>query len=362
MQTEYIYRVLVPEVQGSLSLQLEELQQRVQTYCSALSSGGQGLLFARIYLTDAANQWEEVSRHPLLTEVLQHCALSYVEQPLLNGRKVALQLWATTAECVQREGNSQSQEVQVGEVKWLFHSVRFSSEEVRGLSAEQQTQEAFERHIAWLTSKGLNLRDHCHRTWLFVRDVDVHYAGVVKGRNDVFDREGLTPDTHFIASTGIGGFTDNRDAIVAVDFLSVQGLSQECVSYLQALEYLNPTHEYGVAFERATRLSLPNEDMVFVSGTASIDKHGECLYRGDVVAQTDRLFLNIEKLLADGGMQLGDMKYAIVYLRDVADYDVIDRYLKQHYPDLTCLIVEARVCRPEWLIEVEAVAVRKRQE
>ena len=56
------------------------------------------------------------------------------------------------------------------------------------------------------------------------------------------------------------------------------------------------------------------------------------------------------------------MKYAIVYLRDVADYDVIDRYLKQHYPDLTCLIVEARVCRPEWLIEVEAVAVRKRQE
>ena len=102
--------------------------------------------------------------------------------------------------------------------------------------------------------------------------------------------------------------------------------------------------------------------MVFISGTASIDKYGECLYRGDVEAQTDRLFLNIEKLLADGGMRLRDMKYAIVYLRDVADYDVIDWYMKQHYPDLPCLVVEARVCRPEWLIEVETIAVRQREE
>lgn len=362
MQTGNIFHVLVPEVQGSLTSQLEDLRQRVDVCCSALPSGRKGLLFARIYLTDAANQWEQISRHPLVTEVLQHCALSYVEQPLLNGRKVALQLWSTMAENVQRTGNSQRQVVQVGEMKWLFHSVRLTADEARGLSAEQQTEEAFARHIAWLTSMGMNLRDHCHRTWLFVRDVDVHYAGVVKGRNNVFEREGLTPETHFIASTGIGGCTDNRESIVAVDFLSVQGLSQASVSYLQALEYLNPTHEYGVAFERATRLSLPGEEMVFISGTASIDKYGECLYRGDVEAQTDRLFLNIEKLLADGGMRLRDMKYAIVYLRDVADYDVIDWYMKQHYPDLPCLVVEARVCRPEWLIEVETIAVRQREE
>lgn len=360
MQTKNIFHVFVPEVQGALALQLDELQHRVDAYCSELPAGRRGLLFARIYLTDAANQWEEVSAHPLVSEVLGWGALSYVEQPLLNGRKVALQLWATTAEQVEQSGDAQRRVVQVEGMKWLFHSVRLTAEQASGLSAERQTEAAFEQHIEWLKSMGLNLRDHCHRTWLFVRDVDMHYAGVVKGRNELFEREGLTPKTHFIASTGIGGYTDNRDSIVAIDFLSAEGLSLESVSYLQALDYLNPTHEYGVAFERATRLRLADEDIAFVSGTASIDKHGECLYRGDVMAQTDRLFLNIEKLLSDDGMKLADMKYAIVYLRDVADYEVIREYLNRHFPDLPCLVVEARVCRPEWLIEVEAIAVRQR--
>lgn len=360
MKTENIFRVFFSKRQASLALQLEDLQGQVDAFCSTLPAGHQGVIFARVYLTDAANQWEAVQGHPLMQTSLRYCALSYVEQPMLNGCKVALQLWATTAETVGHFGEAQRQVVQVGEVKWLFHSVRFTAEEAQGLSAELQTEEAFARHIGWLAEMGLNLREHCHRTWLFVRDVDKHYAGVVKGRNNIFDREGLTHETNFIASTGIGGYTDNREAIVAIDFLSVDGLHQKDVSYLHALEYLNPTHEYGVAFERATRLSLPEEDMVFVSGTASIDKHGDCLYRGDVVAQTDRLFLNIEQLLADGGMLLEDMRYAIVYLRDVADYETIRRYLERRFPDLPYLIVEARVCRPEWLIEVEAFAVRRR--
>lgn len=360
MQTKNIFHIFVPEVQGSLALQLDELQHRVEAYCAGLPAGRRGLIFARIYLTDAANQWEAVRVHPLVSEVLGQTALSYVEQPLLNGRKVALQLWATMAEQVECTGDAQRRLVQVEGVKWLFQSVRLSADEARGLSAERQTGVAFQQHIDWLKTMGLNLRDHCHRTWLFVRDVDMHYAGVVKGRNDLFEREGLTAETHFIASTGIGGYTDNRDSIVAIDFLSVDGLSQDSVSYLQALDYLNPTHEYGVAFERATRLRLADEDVAFVSGTASIDKHGECLHRGDVVAQADRLFLNIEKLLADGDMQLADMKYAIVYLRDVADHGVIEDYMKRHYPELPCLLVEARVCRPEWLIEVETIAVRRR--
>lgn len=67
---------------------------------------------------------------------------------------------------------------------------------------------------------GLDLKTHCVRTWIYVRDIDSNYAGLVKARNDVFAEEGLSPDTHYIASTGIGGATESRNAVVAIDFLT----------------------------------------------------------------------------------------------------------------------------------------------
>ena len=207
-----------------------------------------------------------------------------------------------------------------------------------------------------LREQHMNLEQHCHRTWIYVRDIDRHYGGVVEGRNKVFAQNGLTAESHFIASTGIGGFTDNSEAIVGIDFLSVNGISRDDVQYLHALDFLNPTHEYGVAFERGTKISLPQGNLFFISGTASIDKYGDCLHRGDVLTQAGRLFLNIEKLLEDGGASLSDLQYFIVYLRDIADYHSINTYLSLRFPSIPYLITEARVCRPEWLREVEGIA------
>ena len=52
------------------------------------------------------------------------------------------------------------------------------------------------------------------------------------------------------------------------------------------------------------------------------------------------------------------MKYMVVYLRDISDYPAVARYLALRFPEVPLLITDARVCRPEWLIEVEGVAVR----
>ena len=42
---------------------------------------------------------------------------------------------------------------------------------------------------------------NCIRTWFFIHNIDEYYAGMVKGRNDEFDKFGLLPGNHFIAST-----------------------------------------------------------------------------------------------------------------------------------------------------------------
>ncbi|MDE6512552.1 MAG: hypothetical protein K2L05_00005, partial [Muribaculaceae bacterium] len=203
-----------------------------------------------------------------------------------------------------------------------------------------------------------SLAGSCLRTWLLVRDVDRNYAGVVKGRNEAFCAMGLTAETHFIASTGINGSVADSRRLVALDSVSYPGLDQSKVRYLTAPQWLNPTSEYGVAFERATAVELPGRRCVFVSGTASINNRGEVVYPGDVVAQAGRMLQNVEALLAEGGCTMADVAHLLIYLRDPADAPVVSAMFEQRFPQLPHIVLHAPVCRPAWLIEVECIAIK----
>lgn len=356
MTPSTFFTTLHPQVNGTFDEQLQSLKVALRTWLAEHQITPGNLVMARLYLTDAINQMPTLRRHSLYTRYLQQGGFSFVEQPLLDGRKVALQIWCVDAPGMVKTAFGEGVVVEAGGSKMIFHSVRFRPDEVRDADARRQTHMAFARHIRLLAEHRMNLKDNCHRTWIFVRDIDRNYAGVVKGRNEVFETQGLTTHTHFIASTGIGGYGDCREAIVCMDFLSVSDSDEAHVHYLAATDYLNPTAEYGVAFERGTAVTIWGNRYRFISGTASIDRYGEVLYLGDILAQTERLFLNIDKLLETDGARLRNVAYFIVYLRDIADRAVVESYLKEILPGVPHLIVEARVCRPEWLIEVECIA------
>ena len=324
-------------------------------YRQALNTLGKParLVWSRAFLSDAANQLDELFSHSLY-DALKEGAFSYVEQPPLNGCKIVLLIGVTTDD-IQVSGTPEKRIIISNGERYLFQSVRFTKEESVGMTPKQQTRETFARHIQWLREEGLNLRDNCHRTWLYVRDIDTNYQQVVDGRNEIFDEEGLTKTTHFIASTGIEGNSQATAATVGIDFWSVDAPDTK-VKYLTATNYLNPTHEYGVAFERGTKIQIGDTTQWLISGTASIDNKGMCIHVGDVKRQAERLLLNIEKLLEDGNARLDNIRWMTVYLRDISDSNVIEAYLRKRFPKVIAIIVEARVCRPAWLIEIEAVA------
>jgi enamine deaminase RidA (YjgF/YER057c/UK114 family) len=56
---------------------------------------------------------------------------------------------------------------------------------------------------------------------------------------------------------------------------------------------------------------------------------------------------------------MSDVASMIVYLRDIADRDVVLAYLEEHYPAVPRVMVWAPVCRPAWLVEVECVAIKE---
>lgn len=327
------FSILAPAPGGTFAGALESLFEKLQAHFTAEAAEGRRPVFVRFFVSDAQNQ--SAALQAALDRAPWHpgTAVSVVEQPPLG--HVHLVALAQTADAAPG---------------CLFHSLRLTEEEAAGRDSYAQSRLLFEKYLDIIRPLGLSLKTHCVRTWIYVRDIDANYAGLVKARNDVFDREGLSHDTHYIASTGIGGALDCRSAVVGIDFLTYPGIREEDKTYLKALSHLSPTHDYGVAFERGVRLS---DGHIFISGTASIDHRGHVLHEGDTLAQADRLLENISVLLAEGGSTLDKVPYFIVYLRNIADYPVIDAYMQRRFPGIPRVLLEARVCRPAWLIEME---------
>ena len=221
-----------------------------------------------------------------------------------------------------------------------------------------QTANLFRRLEEKLAALGTSVRDGVLRTWIYAPHIDADYAGIVKARREYFDSVQLTQDTHYIASTGIQGGAGTRYGRVCMDVYALAGGDSDSIRYIQVPQNMSPTHVYGVTFERATAVRMGDADFLFISGTASIDSKGEIMYLGDVVRQTERTLENISAVLAAAGYTKRDLASFIVYLRDAGDYAFAKPVIDSYVADLPTVYVKAAVCRPGWLIEIEATAAK----
>ena len=333
------YMIFAPASRASFADRLAELERRIGAFADSESGAGRRLVYAKIFLSDILNQNAQVEASGLYALLSRQAAVSIVGQAPLDGSKIAVLVHTSDT----RE-------------QFFVHCMRMGEDEAAGLDSYGQTVALFDRYLRWAGERGLDMATHLVRTWIYISDIDTNYDGVVRARNDIFARHGLTAGTHYIASTGIGGQTAARHGRVAIDFLTFPGIGERQKKYLKAPGHLNPTHEYGVAFERATRLDTASARRIYVSGTASIDSCGRVLYPGDVCRQTGRLIENIGALLADGGATLGGIRYFLVYLRDVSDYAAVDAVFAARFPGVPRVVLHAPVCRPGWLVEAECVA------
>ena len=330
----------------------EQVKSVLSAYTQLLEGELKGAVtvLKRFFLSDAANQSDYLQT--LLVEQ-EACPLSIVEQSPLNGTKIAL--WAYLQKGVELKALSHGMyEVKHGAYRhsWMAGACHETSD------AEAQTRQLFDDYITLLREQGCTLAENCLRTWFFVQNVDVNYAGVVKARNEVFATQNLTNQTHFIASTGIAGRHANHQVSVLMDAYAVQGIRQEQIRYLYAPTHLNPTYEYGVSFERGTAVDYGDRRQVFISGTASINNKGEVVHPGDICNQTLRMWENVEVLLAEAECTFEHVSHLIVYLRDVADYIVVKEMFDERFPNIPKVYLLAPVCRPGWLIEMECMAVK----
>ena len=104
----------------------------------------------------------------------------------------------------------------------------------------------------------------------------------------------------------------------------------------------------------------PDGRVLHISGHVSQDAEGHTVGQGDMAAQTRQILENIRDVLASVGGSMDDIAKVTVFVTDVADIAAIhavrSEFFSKPYPAST-LVQEAQLNDPDWLIEIEAVAV-----
>ena len=142
---------------------------------------------------------------------------------------------------------------------------------------------------------------------------------------------------------------------------NIQHVSRRAICAPRAL---NEAGDYGSSFSRGLRIDLNGLTILLISGTASIDENGQSVHIGDFRAQCRRTYQNITALLASEGATWKDIVRTSCYLRDIErDYAAFNeertRFFREQKLDIAPAStgIQAILCRPELLIEIEAIAM-----
>jgi enamine deaminase RidA (YjgF/YER057c/UK114 family) len=227
--------------------------------------------------------------------------------------------------------------------------------------------------------------DEVIRTWLYLGGITAaegqtpRYHQLNRARTDFYRdmkfAAGLIPQAWhrpvFPASTGIGAQGDDLAVsciALRTDRPDVVLLPLENPRQTSAHEYGQPFGAESPKFARAMAVALGDWTLTFISGTASIVT-AESRHLDQVEQQTHETLDNIETLISpenfrrhgfpDLGMTLGDLVLARVYLKRAEDYGRVRAICRERLGELPAIYAVCGLCRPELLVEIEGIAVKR---
>ena len=303
-----------------------------------------------------------------------------VAQPPCCGAALGVELWALGGPgvTVKRFG-PELLTVESDGIRWIHCGgirVETGSDGPYGESIS-----AFKQMEARLAGAGVGFA-HVVRTWLYVNQINSgepgrqRYQELNRARTDFYGgiqfgakaQAASAPGRIYPASTGIGTAGNHITmSCMALD-------SQRPDVFLLPLENPRQTPAYNYEpdyspqspkFSRAMAVVQGHFVSTLLSGTASIVNSQTC-HLGDIVRQTEQTIENIERLIAPqnfahhglpgAGATLRDIAKLRVYVKRREDYERCREVCERRLPRIPALYLHADVCRPELLVEIEAVA------
>lgn len=224
------------------------------------------------------------------------------------------------------------------------------------------TEIAYRQLFALLDAEGY---PHLLRIWNYLPAINVVEHGLERyrqfniGRQDAFLASARSHLQGAPAACALGSV----DGGLTVYFLAGRQPVVPIENPRQVSAYHYPTR-YGPrapTFSRAALARLPGQEVLFVSGTASIVGH-QTLHIGDVTAQTREAMVNVGVVVGEANrvarahFAAEDLLYK-VYVRHPGDFSTVrDEFLRVVRPRVWPIFVQADICRDDLLVEVEATA------
>ncbi len=212
------------------------------------------------------------------------------------------------------------------------------------------------------------------RVWNYMADINAHSFGMERyvqfnlGRQDAFLAHGRDIEGNVPAACALGFESalseENSDQnALTISFLAGR-VEAQCIENPRQISAYQYPQQYGPrspTFSRASLVKLGLDDVLFISGTASIVGH-TTLHPDDVIAQTRETMENIKAVLAEANRRLGHTKFELsdldytVYVRHNDDFETIRKELMLCVGDgLKAVYLQANVCRHDLLLEIEAI-------
>ncbi len=103
------------------------------------------------------------------------------------------------------------------------------------------------------------------------------------------------------------------------------------------------------------------DNTIYISGQIPLDQEMNVVGKNDIAVQTERVYENLRKVIEEAGGSMSNIVMLNIYCTDLEAYDKETRQLRKkyfgdYYPAITAVEVK-RLYRPDFMIEVEAVAV-----
>ncbi len=199
------------------------------------------------------------------------------------------------------------------------------------------------------------------RTWIHLRDILDWYEDFNRVRNRLHAEKaffGSFDEPVYPASTGIEAGAPGAQC--AMDSLAVTG-DVDIGPVLESARQ-GRSISYRSAFSRGMFVGRGAKRTIHVSGTASIDVEGRSVHPGDPERQSRQTLLSVAAILEKYGGRLEDICSATLYCKDPRAYAAYRKAASSmNASTIPAVPVLADICRPELLVELEAVACVSRK-
>lgn len=282
--------------------------------------------------------------------------------PLFDGAAASLQeIWQVDQVCRSAQFESIAYR-RAGPL--LFGVIEFDEAEFTAASSPLQaaTEEAYRRIFRLLEREGL---PQLWRVWNYLADINGESKGLERyrqfniGRQDAFlaFSRGSTGNVPAACAIGVAG------GPLSIAFMAGLEAPVPVENPRQVSAYNYPA-DYGPrspTFSRANLVRLPGQEILFVSGTASIVGH-QTVHPGDVLGQCRESLANIGAVLDEASTLSSAAPYRLealsyrVYIRHAADFPAIQHCLSASLGAAQIVYLQADICRSDLLLEIEATA------